>query len=162
MELVHPEDREIVISEISHLKTSLKPVSFDSRYLCKDGSFKWFSWKTTIVPESAVFYGVARNIDDKKQLEQENIAARKAAMAASDAKSQFLANMSHEIRTPMNGVLGLTKLLLDSPLNSEQKEHTENIFVSAQNLLMIINDILDFSKIESGKMSVEKVGFDLN
>ena len=162
LDLVHPDDRELTINELKNLKTTQTSKSFEHRYLCQDGSYKWFSWKTTLVPENSVFYGVARDITDKKILEQENIMARKAALAASEAKSQFLANMSHEIRTPMNGVIGMTKLLLDTPLDNEQKDQAESIFVSAQNLLMIINDILDFSKIEAGKMSIEKVEFDLN
>ena len=99
----------------------------------------------------------ARLADAKEQAE---IQAQRAE-AASRAKSDFLAMMSHEIRTPMNGVLGFANLLLQTPLNPEQREFAQTVQHSGDALLTIINDVLDYSKIEAGRMTVEQIDFNL-
>ena len=103
--------------------------------------------------------------DRNRELElavQQATSARESAEQALRVKSMFLANMSHEIRTPMNGILGLTEILLQSPLPEREKEHVRTVLQSGRALLKIINEILDFSKIEAGKLVLNPTDFNLN
>jgi signal transduction histidine kinase/ActR/RegA family two-component response regulator len=105
--------------------------------------------------------GLFRDVTERKAMEQELVAVRDAALAASEVKSAFLANMSHEIRTPLNGIMGMLQLLESSPLSDEQKQYTGLAVVSGQRLTALLSDILDISRIEAGKLTLTSRPFDL-
>jgi PAS domain S-box-containing protein len=105
--------------------------------------------------------GNAIDVTERVQHHADTARSRDAALDNARMKSEFLANMSHEIRTPMNGIIGLSNLVLDTPLNAQQRDYLRVVVSSADALLTIINDVLDFSKIEAGQLVFDEIDYDL-
>jgi two-component system sensor histidine kinase/response regulator len=164
--LTHPDDRgpdrirfqKMVDGECDHLR-------IEKRYLLGNGTLVWANIELSVLRNAAgkpqFVLKTAVDVTERKRAASELKRAKEAAEAASEAKSIFLATMSHEIRTPMNGILGMTELVLDTDLTTEQRENLGLVRFSAESLVSIINDILDFSKIEAGKLDLEAIPFDL-
>ena len=161
--VVHPDDLENVVDQSTRSFRSGEPleVSLRLRRGC-DGAYRWHLSRAVPMRDEhgaiCRWIGTCIDIDDRMRADDMRIATA-AADAANRAKSDFLANMSHEIRTPMNGILGMTELVMDTPLSPTQFEYLTVVKTSADALMTVINDILDFSKIEAGKFDLDAVPF---
>lgn len=126
---------------------------------------RWIAWRETLVRphanEPAEFQCVGRDVTDRTESEHALGLARDHAISANRAKSKFLAVASHEIRTPLNGILGMSTLLLDTPLNPEQAAYAKAVKTSGEALMSLVEELLDFSKIEAGKIDLEHRSFHL-
>ena len=158
IEFVHPDDREVTAREAAKLAEGATTLSFENRYMCKDGSFRWLLWTAVASAERELIYAVARDITSHKREEGELRRAKDEAERASKAKSEFLSKMSHELRTPLNAILGYGQLLEMDDLNEQQSEGVHHILKGGTHLLKLIDELLDISRSGHGTMdpSVER------
>jgi PAS domain S-box-containing protein len=157
-DIIFSEDRDRVLEQFNQdLKQGNEFSAKQYRIITANGQICWVFDFTLIVREeddSVWFYGYMLDITAQKTLEADLLEAKEKAETANVAKGYFLSNISHEIRTPLNGIIGFIQVLLNTPLNTEQKDYMDLINSSGRNLMKIVNDILDFSKMESGKLDL--------
>ena len=157
--LVHPDDTGETHGHMERMRSEEEVWGYVNRYRHKNGGYRHLEWRARRVGD--MVFGVARDVTERLAIEAEMSAAKQAAEAANQAKSDFLANMSHEIRTPLNGVIGVIAALSQTELTPAQTEMVSLIQSSGVTLERLVSDILDVSKIEAGRLEIEQRVFDL-
>ncbi len=157
--LIHPDDLVLTKAHMERAQGGAEVMGLVNRYRHRDGHYVHLEWRARRVGD--MVFAVARDVTERMALEAETNAAKQAAEAANQAKSDFLANMSHEIRTPLNGVIGIIDALSRTELSPAQREMVALIERSGETLGRLVSDILDVSKIEAGRLEIERRVFDL-
>ncbi|MFT3693771.1 MAG: AAA family ATPase [Kofleriaceae bacterium] len=163
LDRIHPGDLDRITAQLTHVLANVEDYTSAFRILMPDGAIKYVQIEAVAVdrtPGQREYIGAIMDVTHREAF-RELRAAKEATEAASKAKDEFLANVSHEIRTPMNAVLGMTELVLESQLTSDQRQWLESVKNAGDSLLVIIDDLLDFSKIESGTFALRREEFGL-
>lgn len=164
LETVHPDDRPLVLGNFARSAQG-ELVEMEYRIVRPDGSTRWIASQSSPVRaaggEVSRIIAITEDITERKHTEDALRRAKEAAEAAVEAKSQLLAEVSHEVRTPLQVIIGMTEMLLQSPLAAEQRADLERIEAASRSLHMLANDLLDFSKIEVRKLELRAEPFSL-
>jgi PAS domain S-box-containing protein len=160
IELIHPDDRQRTIDEIAIQIKGQEITSFENRYLCKDGSYKWMAWHGTKADKNGIVIAIGTDINERKCAEIELIKAKEKVEESDRLKTTFLQNMSHEIRTPLNAISGFSGMLNKTDLSDEKRKSFVSIIQNnSKQLISIVSDILTISSLETKqeKLSIDKV-----
>ena len=147
IDLVHQEDRETTKTTFSGLMRGIPVHSFENRYRCKDGSYRWLSWTATPKPDEQLIYAVAHDATARKLLEHQTQETLKM-------RNDFVSFVTHQLRTPLSGIKWMLELAGDTDDAAEKASYVEDARESADRLIGLVNDLLDASRLESGKLQV--------
>jgi len=145
--LVHLEDREATIAQLTSLRAGGLMNSFENRYRCKDGSYKWLLWTAIAKPDEEIIYAVARDNTDRKLIEQQTQDTLRM-------RNDFVSFVTHQLRTPLSGIKWMLELAAEGTDPDEKTSYIQDAHESADRLIGLVNDLLDASRLESGKLRV--------
>jgi len=145
--LVHLEDREATIAQLTSLRAGGLMNSFENRYRCKDGSYKWLLWTAIAKPDEEIIYAVARDNTDRKLIEQQTQDTLRM-------RNDFVSFVTHQLRTPLSGIKWMLELAAEGTDADEKTSYIQDAHESADRLIGLVNDLLDASRLESGKLRV--------
>jgi len=168
LEFVHPEDREATILEVQNQQRGEAVLSFKNRYQCKDGSYRWLSWKSIPVEEESLMYGTARDITESRKEEEKTerlnaeLGRRTAELEVSNKELEaFTYSVSHDLRAPLRHIDGFSKLLMDahsSELTEEARDYVATIRESTKEMSQLVDDLLNLARIGRRELSLQVTG----
>lgn len=163
VDFVHPEDRADTIARAGHLAEGAAVVSFENRYRCKDGTYRWLNWRAAPVPERGVVYAAARDVTDQKQAAHELEAKAVALAGANEELEAFSYSVSHDLRAPLRHITGFASLLeqqLGSNVDEQGRRYLTTIQNATKRMGRLIDDLLSFSRMGRTALTKRRVKLD--